>query len=208
MTQAIASMCKSGAGTFARFLNQPTVKEGVKNVTSSVTFAFGLVEIYDIYQMYKGRGISTENDSTSPQWMRTANKMIIACAKVSLILSSAASRPGMFIISTIAGKLFTTAQLERAFGPNAIFEVNWKHPRHVVSLAAAIFTMPAVAQSVYRGTYWVYKKVCSLQDNTSDQKREPLMTDVKVRMTACFNFVFSRPTLHLGNQFAHYLLRR
>jgi len=40
-----------------RFFNQPLIKEGIKNVAGVVTCAFGIVELYDIYQIMRGREI-------------------------------------------------------------------------------------------------------------------------------------------------------
>jgi hypothetical protein len=53
-----------------RILNQPIVKEGVKNIAGTVTFVFGLVEIYDIYQIARGREITTEVCSDYPKWIQ------------------------------------------------------------------------------------------------------------------------------------------
>ena len=75
---------------------------------------------------------------------------MIVCAKVSLILSAATSRPGVMIVSTSVGRVFPVRQFERVFGPNTIFAVNLWHPRHVASIAAVILALPLVAQSTYK----------------------------------------------------------
>jgi len=103
---SISEGAKNLFNTSVRLLNQPIVKEGVKNIAGTVTFVFGLVEIYDIYQIARGREITTEPCSDYPKWIQAANKVIIVCAKISLILSAGVSRPGVFIISSLIGSDF------------------------------------------------------------------------------------------------------
>jgi hypothetical protein len=103
---------KNGLGTTVRFLNQPVIKEVVKNIAGTAAFAFGIVEAYDIYQILQGREVSTEPNSDTPKWIQIAAKVALVCAKISLILSAATSRPGIFIISTIMGSVFSSSQLE------------------------------------------------------------------------------------------------
>lgn len=184
-----------------RFLNQPAVKEGVKNIASTAAFAFGLIEAYDVYQILRGREISTEPDIESPKWMQIANKIILLCAKISLILSAATSRPGVFILSTIVGQFFSGKQLEYAFGPNTVFAVNPWHPRHVVSIAAVVLALPSVIQSIYRGMHWVYDQFSqNLHLQNGAGAKTSWLTDSKIRLMALFNTIGSRPAQHLGNQ--------
>lgn len=205
------SISEGAKGIFnasVRLLNQPVVKENVKNLAGSVTFVFGLVEIYDIYQIARGREISTEACTTSPKWVHVANKVVIVCAKISLILSAGVSRPGIFIISSLMGCAFSTAQLERVFGPNTIFTINPWHPRHVISIAAVILALPAVTQSIYKGFNWMYKKICHYENiSTDNQEANNWLTDSKIRLMNLFNTATSRPTLHFGNQLARFILR-
>lgn len=190
-------------------LNQPMVKEGVKNFAGSVTFVFGLVEIYDIYQIARGREISTETCSTSSKWVQVANKVVVICAKISLILSAGVSRPGIFIISSFVGCIFSSVQLNRVFGPNAIFVINPWHPRHVISIAAVILALPSALQSTYKGINWMYKKISHYQNTLIDkQKANNWLTDSKIRLMILFNTITSRPTLHIGNQLSRFILRR
>lgn len=191
-----------------RFLNQPAVKEGAKNIASTAAFVFGLIEAYDIYQILRGREISTETDTDSAKWIQVANKIILLCAKTSLILSAATSRPGVFIISTLAGQIFSSKQLEYAFGPNTIFAVNPWHPRHVCSITAVILALPSVIQSTYRGMHWVYNQFS--QNNQSQNKpgeQTSWLTDRKARLMALINTVTSRPTQHICNQLCRAALR-
>ncbi len=191
-----------------RLLNQPIVKEGVKNIAGTVTFAFGLVEISDIYQIARGRKITTEACSDYPKWVQVAHKVIIVCAKISLILSAGVSRPGVFIISSLIGCIFSTSQLDRVFGPNTIFAVNPWHPRHVVSIVAVVLALPSLAQSAYKGINWAYKKIREYQGTSSNRSDvNTWLTDTKVRIMTLFNTATSRPVLHLGNQLGRYILR-
>lgn len=178
-------------------LNQPGVKEGVKNIAGSITFVFGLLEIHDIYQILRGREISNEVASNPPTWVQVANKVVIACAKISLILSAGVSRPGVFILSSFVGGIFSTVQLNRVFGPHTIFAVNPWHPRHLISIAAVIFALPSVVQSTYKGIDLAYKKVRYYQNNRNVQSG---LTDAKIRLMALFNTITSRPILHIGNR--------
>lgn len=151
-------------------LNQPRIKEGVKNVAGAVTFVFGVVEVYNIYQMTRGCEMAIET-LTSPKWVHAANKVVTACPKLSLILSASVSRPGAFIVSSLVGCVFSTAQLDQMFGPNTIFAINPKHPRHIASIAAVILGLPTLFQS-----------------------------SSEIRLQTLFNTLTSRPLLHIGNQ--------
>ncbi len=200
--------------TSVHLLNQPLVKQGIKNVAGSVTFVFGLVEVYDVYQILRGREISTESYATYPKWIQIAYKVIIVSAKISLILSAGISSPGVFIISSLVGGIFSTHQLNRVFGPNTIFVINPWHPRHIISLAAVLLALPSIAQSTYLGIHQIYKKVHltqSLQNLPSLPRDRPgthyWLTDAKIRLLTLFNILTSRPTLHLGNQLGRLILR-
>lgn len=187
--------------TSVRLLNQPIVKEGVKNIAGSVTFVFGLVEIYDIYQITRGRKISTETSSNSPKWIQVANTIVIVCAKISLILSAGVSRPGVFIISSLVRCIFSTTQLDRVFCPNTLFAVNPWHLRHVISITAVILALPSVLQSTYEGINCAYKKIRQYQKTPMDNHNvRPWLSDTKIRLMTIFNTITSRPTLHIGNQ--------
>jgi hypothetical protein len=192
--------------TSVKLLNQPVVKEGVKNLAGSITFAFGLVEMYDIYCLVRGRKITTEDYSTYSKWIQVSFKTIIVSAKISLILSAGVSRPGVYIIATLVGCVFTTVQLERVFGANTIFAINPWHPRHVASIAAVILALPSVLQSTYKGMGWIRKKISHSQMPIG-QGAQSWLSDSKIRLMALFNTITSRPTLHIGNQLSRLILR-
>ena len=156
------------------YLNQPPVKEGVKNVISGATFTFGLVELYSLVNVPKAPSSSRQK----LKWIQTANKVITVSGICSRLLSAAVSRPGVFLISKAMTALFTTPQLERVFGVNTIFERNPWHIRHVASIAAVILALPALGRAVCRGRKG-FKEVPS--------------------QILLFNTLTSRPVLHLGN---------
>lgn len=201
---SICATTRNAFSTAVRLLNQPLVKEGVKNIAGCVTFAFGIIEIYDIYQMLRGREITTETYSDYPKWVQIANKIIIICAKISLILSAGVSSPGVFIISSLMGCVFSSHQLETVFGPNTLFIINPWHPRHVVSILAVMLALPSLVQSIYKGARWVYDKIQEYPSVSSPATF--WLTDTKVRLMNLFNTATSRPVLHLGNQLCSFAL--
>lgn len=206
--QPILSSAKNLLQTSVRILNQPGVKEGVKKVAGSVTFVFGLIEIYDIYQIIRGREISTEINKDNPKWMQVAHKVIILSAKISLILSAFTSPPGVFLITVVSGYLFSAEALTSAFGPNTIFAVNPWHPRHVVSIAAVILALPAVLLATYQAVTWAHKKITQFKNDPEQaQTFKAGLTDAKVKLMTLFTTATSRPTLHLGNQLGRYIFR-
>jgi hypothetical protein len=183
-----------------RLLNQPTIKEGIKNVAATMTFSFGLIEVFDLCQILRGKEISTEKNSTLPKWMQIANTASLVFAKASLLLSGATSRPGVFIISKITSPLLSTDQLAR-LGPNTVFAVNPWHPRHFFSIAAVVLALPASAHSLYEGARWAFTQ----QHN---EKSTSWLSNAKIRLMALLNTVTSRPVQHLGNQLCRKVLAR
>lgn len=185
-------------------INHPAVKEGIKNSVGSMTFAFGFFGIYDFYQIAKDRKISIEKFSNSSKWVQTLHKVIIICAKISLILSASLSRPGYFIISALLGYAFSKEQLVYVFGPNTLFAINPWHPRHIASLVAVILTIPTVMESLSKGIMCHSKRI---RHYSSTRKSGSWLTDNKIRLMTLFNAITSRPILHLENRFANFLLR-
>lgn len=204
---SISGQLKGLFNASIRVLNQPIVKEHVKNVMGSMTFVFGLVEVYTIYQIARDHKISTEGCLRSSNWVQIANQVVFVCAKISLILSAGVSRPGVFIISSIAKCIFSTAQLERVFGPNTIFAVNPWHPRHVISMAAVILALPFVAQSTYKGVPWMDRGIYHQMMPINRQDTRNWLTDAKIRLMTLFNTITSRPALHIGNQLGRLISR-
>ena len=116
-----------------RFLNQPLVKEGIKEVIGAITFLGCAVEIYHF---------ATEYPSTTL-------KVVVVCTQLSVILACLTSRPGLRLCHWVAHKLARPETLVRLFGPSTNFVGNPWHPRHVASITASLLAIPAVAQSLY-----------------------------------------------------------
>lgn len=203
--EIISRVTKDGLTAAAQLLNQPIVKEGVKNIAGAVTFAFGLIEIYDIYQIFRGRKISTEESTEQPKWAHTANKIEIVCAKASLVVSATVSRPGVFVISSLVGRIFSPAQRNRVFGLNTQFAVNPWHPRHVFSIAAVILAVPSVVRLTWQSIDWAYKTI-RCRAPARERDAAAWLTDTKIRLMVLFNTLTSRPILHMGNQAVRLLL--
>lgn len=130
--------------------------------------------------------------------------MIIVSAKISTVLSACVSRPGVYVISNLVGRVCTADQLYRAFGPTTIFAINPWHPRHVVSIVAVILITPCVVQSTYKSFKWALRQVSIIKaDSSNTSLQDRFMTDRKVRFLSVFNFLTSRVTLHVSNQLAH-----
>lgn len=184
-------------------INQPIVKEGVKNLASSISFMFGLVEMHDIYRIAKGRSITCEALTDAIPWKQQLYKIIMICAKISLVLSAGVSRPGIYLISTLMGSIFSTSQLNRVFGPNTVFEINPWHPRHIVSIAALIFALPCVIQSAYCSLDLFQKNI---RHCCHKSEFKAWLCDKKINVMVLFNTLTSRPILHLGNQIFRFAL--
>ncbi len=196
----MTNIAHTGAQRAVSFLNKPQIKEGIKNIVGTITFSFGLVELYDIAQIVKDNAPVSETQSNRPKWIRIANKVIIACAKLSLILSAATSRPGVFLISMIAGRIFSSLRLNRLFGPNTTFAINPWHPRHVASIAALALALPSTIQSAYNGIAWTCQRIRCHRTNPEGAPHSSRLTDAKARLMSLFNTITSRPVLHIGNQ--------
>lgn len=204
---SISGMAKASFNVTVRFLNQPLVKEGIKNVASTATFAFGVLEIYDLCQIMRGRVVSSDRYPNYPKWVQVADKVVVVCAKISLVLSTGVSRPGVYIISTLVGRVASTAQLERVFGPSTIFAVNPWHPRHIFSIVAVLLALPAIAQSACKGVNWAYHKVRYHAEPGQNRASGIGISDTKIRFMNLFNTLTSRPVLHIGNQLGRRILR-
>lgn len=206
---SISGIAKEAVKVTSQFLNQEGVKEGVKIIAGRVSFVFGLMAIYDTCITLKGRAISTEKHLNDPKWLQDAYKGSVILAKISLILSASTTARGVFVISKIVGSIFSTAQLNSAFGPNTIFAINPWHPRHVVSLLAVALALPSFAVSTYKFGKKLYQKIQKEQvDTVIKSQSRAWLTDSKVRLFLLFNTITSRPVLHIGNQLARAVIGR
>lgn len=181
-------------------------KEIVKNISGVATFAFGFLGAYELCKIVAKRSpMSTEMNLHGTSIKEKCQRWNIGIGKFSLVCSAAVSRPGIASISFLASKLFTAAQLERAFGPNTIYAVNPLHPRHVCSNVTTLISIPLVLESTYYGARWVYHKMVSKDTPplwiSGGQMYQPKSTfsDKTLRWMVVFNFFTSRPVLHYGN---------
>lgn len=194
----ISNVIKVVVQATVKFLNAPPVKETVKNTIGVASCVFGAVEAYDLYQIARGR-VSTEPGSNNPKWIQVAEKVIIICSKISLLLSAGVSRPGVFVVSSLVGLIFSTTQLDKVFGPNTTFAVNPWHPRHVISFVAVLFALPSVVQSAGKAINWGNKKIQPSQTVEEKKEAQPWLTRMRLRLMVLFNTIFSRPVLHKLN---------
>lgn len=114
------------------FLNQPVIKESVKEMFGLVTFIFGIREVLHL----------AENG-----FQKTST--IILISKFSLILSASVTRPSIFIASSVIHLIATPEQLDSFFGPYTIFLSNPWHPRHIISFIALLLALPLTFQTLY-----------------------------------------------------------
>ncbi len=180
-------------------LNQPLVKESIKNIASAITFSFGLAELGNFIMQEHTFSVQAFSNS----WLEVANTITDVCAKISLVLSASVSRPGVYIISSLTGVIFSTEQLEMVWGPNTIYAINPHHPRHLISFAAVILALPSNLQIVYQGLSYLYQD--NLDSLTKTEKKAipaTWLSDTQIKIISLFNTFTSRPLLHLGNQWA------
>ena len=159
-------------------LNQPPIKQAIKEIFGWVTFLFGVRELLFLIQH------GFKNTST-----------LVLISKFSLILSASVTRPGVFIISHFTYLFIETEQIETFFGPYTIFMYNPWHPRHIISFIALLLALPLAAQTVY-----VLLK-------TNSREVENVGWNKSLRIMTLFNTFASRPILHIGNRLSWYLIK-
>ncbi len=157
------------------YVNQPYIKQGIKYAIGVPTVGCGALAL-----CYVVTGKTSKFANTSDTWEGTADRITHAMAYVSFVLSATVSPIGVWGISKAVGWCFSSAQVEKVFGPNTVFESNWKHPRHVASLAAVGLALPILVKRIF---------VSPFTQGERDLQR-----------IALFTVVTSRPTLHIGNQ--------
>ena len=160
--------------SFITFVNQSTNKQWIKNGIGVPTFGFGMISLAGL--VIDGPFLYID-DSTTVRSVR--DRVIHLFAQVSLVMSAAVSPIGVWMISKVVNQIFTTAQLDKMFGPNTIFEVNWKHPRHVVSLLAVGLAIPVLV-----------KRLLTPPQNDGEEM---------IQEFAIYTVLTSRPVLHQGN---------
>lgn len=151
------------------FLNQPSIKSAVKDLTGFITCFFGMIEIYYLCKFSKSKEKSTLN----------------FISKISLLLSPFVTRQGVFLLTTFA--TFFSLQANGLFGQNTIFALNPWYPKHIASIAAVLFAMPALYARFFPSKFNFFKN-------------ETLNN--RIFFFLLFNTLTSRPILHLANQLA------
>lgn len=174
---------------FAGFINQPGIKEAVKNGVGVISFLGAITEVYALC----GRGTAFSFDDTSAcqRWQLVSSRGAQYCASLSILLSAAVSRPGCLAIGYLLSSLPVLRSVDKIFGPNVNFAVNPWHPRHVASFAALILALPAL-----------FETLRAVAAPCSDRKIEftnwCLLS--RKRFFTLFNTCTSRPALHVINQ--------
>lgn len=150
-------------------LNQPNVKQNIKNVIGYFTFAIGPWVAVSTVSDLKDRAKTLSLSDLS--------------SRFSLMLHAAVSPTGIIVISKIANTIFSRTTLDRC-GEYTIFAINPWHPRHVVSIAAVLFAIPAFI-------HVMNKKIVQKQNL---QERD------NVHALALLITLMSRPIQHIVNQ--------
>jgi len=92
-----------------------------------------------IFCIVKKRLYSKENDDA----VGPIGRVAYGAALISFICTAATTPFVASKIARVSRTLFSDAFLLKWLGKNGTFAENWKHPRHVVSLAGAILAIPA-----------------------------------------------------------------
>lgn len=171
------------------FLNQPSVKESIKNFCSSFTFAFGLVQLWILLF-----GRKPCNPVPPLHGLEKALEVSQTCTSLSLILSAACSRPSVYLLSTFCDLCMPSDLLESYFGANTLFDLNPWHPRHVTSLIALALALPS--------------PVISLVKYLQSPVKASVKPAQQIGWMALFNTLTCRPVLHTGNQLGKLIFLR
>lgn len=159
-------------------INQPEIKESIKEIFGWITFLFGVREML----LFTQKGFKKE-------------PLLVLISKFSLILSASVTRPGVFVISQLAYLFFDKNDIEALFGPYTIFVMNPWHPRHIVSFIALLLALPLAMQTI-----------CDVL-KANNQEVESENWNKSLRLMTLFNTFASRPILHIGNRLSGYLIR-
>lgn len=173
---------------FLEFVNQPSVKEFIKNFCSSFTFAFGFVHLGMLIIQRKN------TKETLLSGAERAVHIAQNCTSLSLILSASCSRPSVYFFTTFCDCCLPTDFFETYFGPNTLFDLNPWHPRHVISLIALALALPSPALSCIH----FFRPLSS----------PPTESSQKTGWMALFNTLTCRPVLHTGNQLGKFIFFR
>lgn len=155
------------------WINQPIVKQNIKNVLSAPTLAFGCYSLYHLFQRYLGTAANEKQTHVS------------TLTHVSLITTALMTPLGIKIPEKIFCFFISADHRLRWFGPNTVFEHNPLHPRHVMSFINLAMALPSVIKVCHYG-------ISKLRSN-------PLPTINKEEWMASWNAFTSRPFQHFVN---------
>lgn len=102
------------------WVNQPSIKEGLKLATGIISFGLGVESLYQLFQ--------------ERVYSNSLERYTCALAQFSFVLQGAVTPIGRWMTGSIVHCLWSRAQLEKVFGVSGVFDTNWLHPRHVISL--------------------------------------------------------------------------
>lgn len=198
----------NGLKNFVSLLNQPTVKQSVKNVAGFTTYLFGLVEICDFSFQIGRHGIKYlwKYESPSKTWSETASRVADTITRTSLILSIFTTPPALVLSRVTLNLILTPDQQLRFFGPNLNFAQTPYHPRHVVSLVSFALGVPATVSLLVDGGRKIKALfVANTEENVPVEKGR-LLSSYRAKLFAAFNTFTSRPVLHGCNYIARRIL--
>lgn len=158
------------------FINQPIVKQGIKNILSAPTLVFGCYELYDLFKKYQTGALASEEKDKN-----------FGFAHFSLITTALMTPIGIKIPETLFCFLLNPDQRLRWFGPNTVFEHNPLHPRHLFSFFNLAIALPSTI------------KVCQYAVAKLRSKSLPKIETEE--WMASWNVFTSRPVQHFVNAF-------
>lgn len=185
---SIIHVAKNCARPVVDFLNDSSHKNQVKNCLGYTVFALGIFELITALPLQKDSSSSSKPKKSTLTMTKVAN----FTTKAAIVLSAGVSRPGIKLVSWVVGSVLSSERQVRIFGVNTIFAVNPWHPRHCVSIVAAI--LAASSLTVY---------AIQAAKNSMQKKHRVsislfrVLVDIRTRLV--FVLVTSRPILHIGN---------
>ncbi|MFT5319821.1 MAG: hypothetical protein ACI8RA_003104, partial [Chlamydiales bacterium] len=158
-----------------RYLNQPAVKQAIKNVIGISSCAFAALALYDLYM--------------DPQACEDKHSLI---ARVTIIVTAALSPIALRNLSQTFSGTTVARAFASIFGQNVNFVSNPRHPRHLISIANTILGIPVITKLFYN----------ILSRNEPTERTNCILSNSQIQWIAAGLCLTSRPALHLGNALA------
>ncbi len=155
--------------------NNPVVKEGFKKSVGTVSLALAIWDLIDIG--------CTISDHKFSLLKCSCRELAILAGRVAVIGIALTSYPGSWLAGSVLTSMFGAPRLISWFGQNLTFSATPWHPRHVISIASAILSLPSL--------FYLF--------SASKEEERPL-SDYEVKWISLFNAMTSRANLHLVNQ--------